>query len=247
MAFGLAVVAGLSWAWLWQGAGMGMSALDMSAFVLFPHARPEVAGGMDPSLLTAVLMWWVMMAAMMTPSATPLVLLYRRVLAHRNMERALLLSLSLLCGYLVAWLGFSVLAALLQKALQPTGLLSPMMLWSKNAWLSATVLAVAGAYQLSPLKRACLAQCRSPANFLMAHWRAGLGGSFRLGVRHGVYCIGCCWLLMALLFVVGIMNLFWIAVLSAVVLAEKSLPHGEQVGRALGIGLIIWAGVTLLV
>jgi predicted metal-binding membrane protein len=246
-AFGLAVVAGLSWIWLWQGAGMGMSALDMSALVFFPHARPEAAGSMDPSLATTILMWWVMMAAMMTPGAAPLVLLYRRVLAHRNMERAASLSMALLCGYLVAWLGFSIAAALLQKALQPTGLLSPMMLWSKNAWLSAAVLGAAGAYQLSPLKRACLAQCRSPANFLMAHWRAGPGGSFRLGVLHGAYCVGCCWLLMALLFVVGIMNLFWIAVLSAVVLAEKSLPRGEQIGRVLGVMLIAWAGITLLV
>ena len=121
------------------------------------------------------------------------------------------------------------------------------MLWSKSAPLSAIVLAAAGAYQFSPLKRACLTQCRSPVNFLTAHWRPGIAGSFLLGMRHGIYCVGCCWLLMALLFVGGIMNLVWIAALSLIVFVEKILPGGERVGRVLGVVLIAWAGVTLLV
>jgi predicted metal-binding membrane protein len=153
----------------------------------------------------------------------------------------------LLAGYLTAWLAFSICAASLQKLLQPTGLISEMMLWSRSAPLSAIVLASAGLYQFSPLKRACLAQCRSPVNFLTAYWRPGVAGSFLLGMRHGIYCVGCCWLLMALLFVGGIMNLIWIAALALIVFVEKILPGGERVGRVLGVVLIVWAGVTLLV
>lgn len=248
-AVGMVAAIALSWHYLWTGAGMGMSALDMTAIALFPHRLADESGGMDPSLPTVIFMWWVMMIAMMTPSAAPLVLLYRRVLRHHGAAEAksVLPSMSLLAGYLSAWLIFSICAAALQKALQPTGVMSEMMLWSKSAYLSAFVLAAAGAYQFSPLKRACLTQCRSPVSFLTAHWRPGTVGSFLLGVRHGSYCVGCCWLLMALLFVGGIMNLVWIAALSLLVFVEKILPGGERIGRVLGVALIVWAGVTLLV
>jgi predicted metal-binding membrane protein len=242
-ALGIVAVVALSW------AGIGMSALDMTAIALFPHRLADGGGGMDPSLPTVILMWWVMMIAMMTPSAAPLVLLYRRVLRHHAAIEAssAVPSMFLLAGYLTAWLAFSICAASLQKVLQPTGLISEMMLWSKSAPLSAIVLASAGVYQFSPLKRACLTQCRSPVNFLTAHWRPGVTGSFLLGMRHGIYCVGCCWLLMALLFVGGIMNLVWIAALALIVFIEKILPGGERVGRVLGVVLIAWAGVTLLV
>jgi predicted metal-binding membrane protein len=248
-ALGIVGVVALSWGYLWTGAGIGMSALEMTAVALFPHRLADGGGGMDPSLPTVILMWWVMMIAMMTPSAAPLVLLYRRVLRqHAAIKaRSAVLSLFLLSGYLTAWLAFSICAASLQKVLQPTGLISEMMLWSKSAPLSAIVLASAGVYQFSPLKRACLTQCRSPVNFLTAHWRPGVAGSLLLGMRHGIYCVGCCWLLMALLFVGGIMNLVWIAALSLIVFVEKILPGGERVGRVLGVVLIAWAGVTLLV
>ncbi|NKJ49822.1 metal-binding protein [Burkholderia sp. SG-MS1] len=248
-ALGIVVVIALSWAYLWTGAGIGMSALDMTAVALFPHRLPDGGGGMDPSLPTVILMWWVMMIAMMTPSAAPLVLLYRRVLRHHAAIDAssTVPSLFLLAGYLTAWLAFSICAALLQKVLQPTGLISGMMMWSKSASLSAIVLASAGVYQFSPLKRACLTQCRSPVNFLTTHWRPGVAGGFLLGMRHGIYCVGCCWLLMALLFVGGIMNLVWIAALALIVFMEKILPGGERVGRVLGAVLIAWAGLTLLV
>ncbi|WP_124382126.1 DUF2182 domain-containing protein [Ralstonia sp. SET104] len=248
-AVGMIAAVALSWRYLWTGAGMGMSALDMTTIALFPHRLADDGGGMDPSLPTVIFMWWVMMVAMMTPSAAPLVLLYRRVLHHHGTAGAqsVTLSMSLLAGYLGAWLLFSICAAALQKALQPTGVMSEMMLWSKSAYLSALVLAAAGAYQFSPLKRACLTQCRSPVSFLTAHWRPGPVGSFLLGVRHGSYCVGCCWLLMALLFVGGIMNLVWIAALSLLVFVEKVLPGGERVGHVLGAALIVWAVATLLV
>ncbi|MFA8391346.1 DUF2182 domain-containing protein [Burkholderia ubonensis] len=247
-ALGMAAVVALSWFYLWSGAGMGMSALDMTAVALFPHRLPHGIGSMDPSLATVIVMWWTMMIAMMTPGAAPLVLLYRLVLRHYGTAdgASSAPSLALLAGYLTAWLAFSIAAASLQKALQPTGLISEMMLWSKSALLSAIVLATAGIYQLSPFKRACLTQCRSPVTFLTTHWRPGVAGSFRLGLRHGLYCVGCCWLLMALLFVGGVMNLVWIAALSLIVFVEKILPGGERIGRALGIVLIAWAGATLL-
>ncbi len=248
-ALGLFAVVVFSWFYLWSGAGMGMSALRMTAIALFPHRLADGAGSMDASLPTAIFMWWTMMIAMMTPSAAPLVLLYRRVLRHygaAGIETAVP-SLLLLAGYLTTWLAFSIGMALLQNALQPTGLISEMMLWSKNAVFSAIVLVAAGIYQFSPLKRACLKQCRSPVNFLMAHLRPGVLGSFVLGMRHGAYCVGCCWMLMALLFVGGIMNLVWIAALSLFVFVEKLLPGGEYVGRVLGGVLIVWAGATLFV
>ncbi|WP_338639992.1 DUF2182 domain-containing protein [Burkholderia pyrrocinia] len=246
---GMAALVGVCWFYLWTGAGTGMSALEMTTVALFPHRLTDDMGSMDPSLPTVIVMWWVMMIAMMTPSAAPLVMLYRRVLRHHGADGsgAAFTSVSLLAGYLTAWLAFSIGAALLQLLLQPAGLISAMMLWSKSAVLSAVVLALAGLYQFSPLKRACLRQCRAPAGFLVAHWRPGVVGSFLLGARHGMYCVGCCWLLMALLFVGGVMNVVWIAALSLFVFAEKVLPGGDLVGRVLGVVLIAWAGVTLLV
>jgi len=246
---GLTALAGACWAYLWTGAGTGMSALDMTAVALFPHRLADDMGAMAPSLTTVILMWWVMMIAMMTPGAAPLVLLYRRVLRHHDPAGAgsAFTSTFLLAGYLASWFAFSVVAAVLQMLLQPAGLISGMMLWSKSAVLSAIVLALAGIYQFSPLKQACLRQCRSPVRFLTTYWRPGITGSFLLGVRHGAYCVGCCWLLMALLFVGGVMNVVWIVALSLFVLIEKVLPGGERIGRALGVVLIAWAVATLLV
>jgi len=249
IAAGLAAVAALAWVYLWRGAGMGMSAIDMTTLSLFPHRQADVMGEMDSTWPVIVAMWWVMMIAMMTPSAAPLVLLYGLVLRRHAApgHSAYLPSLLLLAGYLVVWLAFAVAAAALQKALQPAGLLSAMMLSSKSAALSAAVLAAAGLYQLSDFKHTCLAQCRDPVRFLTEHWRPGRFGSFVLGVRHGAYCVGCCWMLMALLFVGGVMNLIWIAMLTLVVLVEKLAPAGATIGKLSGGLLIVWAGATLLV
>jgi predicted metal-binding membrane protein len=249
IAAGLTAVVVLAWLYLWRGAGMGMSALDMTTLSLFPHRQADVGGEMISTWPLVAAMWWVMMIAMMTPSAAPLMLLYGLVLRRHAApgQNTYLLSLVLLAGYLVVWLAFSLAAAALQMALQPAGLLSAMMLWSKSAALSAAVLAAAGIYQLSNLKHACLAHCRSPVRFLTEHWRPGYSGSFVLGIRHGGYCVGCCWMLMALLFVGGVMNLIWIAVLTLIVLAEKLLPAGAMIGKLLGALLIVWAVATLLV
>ena len=226
----------------------------MTALALFPHLAPDPMAGMSMpppfGWATAVAMWWVMMVAMMTPSVAPLVLLYGRVLRHhRGGAEPLRLapSVYVVAGYLAVWLAFSVAAATAQLFIQRVGFLSTTMLWSSSAVFSAAVLALAGVYQLSPLKSACLTQCRGPVEFLTRHWRAGRGGAFRIGVLHGAYCVGCCWMLMALLFVGGVMNLAWIAALAILVLVEKLAPAGPFVSRASGLVLIAWAAATLVV
>ena len=249
IAAALAAVVALAWIYLWRGAGMGMSATDMTTLSLFPHQQADVMGEMGSSWPVVVAMWWVMMVAMMTPSAAPLVLLYGRVLRHHSAagEIAYVSPLFVVAGYLAVWLVFSLGAAALQEALLDAGLISAMMLWSKSALLSAAVLAAAGVYQLSPFKQACLTQCRGPVQFLTRHWRPGRIGALVMGVRHGAFCVGCCWLLMALLFVGGVMNLVWIAALTLAVLVEKLSPAGRTVGKLSGVLLIFWAVATLLV
>ena len=251
VAAGLAALVALAWIFVWHGAGMGMSALDMTRATLFPHREAEIPGEMDGEILVVVFMWWTMMIAMMTPSAAPLVLLYMRVAHHREGERAAGTAIApaafLAAGYLLAWLLFSVAAAVAQEMLQPAGLISGMMLWSKTAAMSATILALAGLYQLTPLKRSCLAKCRAPAQFLAQNWRPGRIGAISLGMRHGAYCVGCCWILMALLFVGGVMNLVWIAALTVLVFAEKLAPWGETISKATGAVLLLWAAATLVV
>jgi predicted metal-binding membrane protein len=253
LATALAILVLLAWGYVWSGAGAGMSALELTTLALFPHRLGSSMPGMDAMPFSwpgAIAMWWVMMIAMMTPGATPLVLLHARTwrraqaapAALPRIARALLLA----GGYLAVWLAFSVGAAALQSLLEPSGLLSPMMLWSRSAPLSAAVLACAGLYQLSPLKQRCLSKCRSPIAFIAQHWQPGSLGAFMMGIRHGAWCVGCCAPLMALLFVGGLMNLAWIAALTLLVLAEKLAPHGPWVGRGAGVLLLIWAGATLV-
>ncbi|MBX5459912.1 MAG: DUF2182 domain-containing protein [Steroidobacteraceae bacterium] len=270
----LAVLIALAWSYLWQGAGMGMSALEMTILALFPHAQPEPMPGMDAPVIaysTAVAMWWVMMIAMMVPGATPLILLYEKVArsAPRRADEgstaaatapsgavsnapdlagtAVLNTLLLAAGYLACWLAFAVAAAGLQFAFQRRGLISPMVLWSRSAVLSAAVLIGAGLWQLSPLKHACLRHCRGPIHFLTRRYRPGPTGAFVMGLEHGAWCVGCCWTLMAVLFVAGVMNLAWIALLTVLVLIEKLAPAGPIVSRITGALLIAWGVATLLV
>ena len=262
-AVGLAVLCLLAWTYLLSGAGLGMDPWRMTTVSLFPYkASPPVMmdmGGMDMAptapawtplrwVLTAG-MWSSMMVAMMAPSAAPAVLLYARVRrqeAARN-PGSVAPSGAFLAGYLLAWVGFSLLATTLHWGLERTQLMSSEGLASQSRWLSAGVLAAAGLYQLSPVKALCLTRCRSPAAFISRHWRPGLGGAVRLGALHGAYCVGCCWLLMALLFVGGVMNLAWIAILTLLVIAEKLLPGGRWVGRGAGVALIAWSLATLAV
>jgi predicted metal-binding membrane protein len=254
VAAGIVALTALAWIYVVSGAGTGMPAREMTRLTLFPHLAEQpmhdMMAPMPMAWTTAIGMWWVMMIAMMTPSAAPLVLLYGRVLRHHGEATstpAYAPSIYLVAGYLAVWLAFSIVAAALEQLLQPSGLASASMLWSKSALLSAALLAAAGLYQLSPLKAACLRHCRGPVEFLTRHWRPGRLGAFAMGLRHGAWCVGCCWLLMALLFVGGVMNLAWIAALTILVLVEKLAPAGALVSRIAGVVLLAWAVATVIV
>ena len=176
----------------------------------------------------------------MLPSVTPTVLLYERVSTKREEAgRPLVPTGAFLMGYLLAWVGFSLAATMLNWWLHMDGALSSMM-GRLAPTAGGVLLIVAGLFQWTPLKDACLEHCRSPMGFLMTHWREGAVGALRMGLHHGTYCLGCCWMLMVLLFVLGVMNLPWVAVLTIVVLAEKVLPFGRYWSRGLGVGLIVW-------
>jgi len=188
-----------------------------------------------------LLMWWVMMIGMMLPSATPMVLLFGGVQRRQLPDERPATRVALfVAGYLAIWAAFSAFAASAQWALTSTGLLSSMELTATRRF-GALLVVLAGAYQLTPLKNVCLRQCRSPAEFLSSHWRAGSAGAWRMGVVHGTFCVGCCWLLMGLLFFAGVMNLLWVAALGVLVLLEKLVPRGEWLARASGVLLIAFA------
>lgn len=225
VACGIALVVGLSWWFLASGAGMGRVS-DMPA--------------MHAPFAAVLIMWWIMMAAMMLPSALPAVLLYARVRDRRQGSATIASTWVFVFGYLAAWLAFSLPAATIQWIAA-----GPSMAFA-NERVAGAVLAAAGLYQLSPLKRACLHECRSPAQFLSRHWRPGAAGALRLGILHGGYCVACCWLLMALLLVVGVMNLLWVALLTIVIAAEKIVPRGLSIGHAAGVALIAWGLVKLV-
>jgi predicted metal-binding membrane protein len=194
------------------------------------------------NLLAIFTMWAVMMAAMMLPSALPMILAFSD-LSLRSGERAR--GRSFVVAYLLVWFGFSVAATAFQWVLQLVKWVNPMLVSTSPA-LTAVLLLVAGIYQFSPLKRACLSHCRTPFGFLLGEWRAGTKGAFVMGLRHGLLCVGCCWALMALLFVGGVMNLAWIAALAVAVAVEKMAPHGDWLGAALGIALMAAGAFKLI-
>lgn len=194
-------------------------------------------------------MWSIMMVAMMLPSALPAILLVERVAESRRKrtpaEASVSTTLPFVGGYLASWTAYSVVAATVQWALHGALLVSDAMA-SASPVLSGSLLVGAGLFQFTPLKNRCVTHCRSPLSFLMSHWREGAWGAFRMGVGHGSYCVACCWALMALLFVFGVMNLIWVTVLAVIVLLEKTLPVGRWVTGSLGAGLIAWGVVVLL-
>ncbi len=191
-------------------------------------------------------MWAAMMVGMMVPSATPMVVAYtdwtRRGPTRGNRLGA---TASFLSGYVLVWLGFSLLAAILQMTLQGAGLLTAMGATSRPA-LGGAVLVLAGLFQVTPWKQSCLRGCRSPIGFLIAEWRDGARGGLIMGVRHGAYCLGCCWALMAVLFVVGTMHLVWMAAITGFILAEKVAPRALRVRYAAAAALVGWGTLTLL-
>jgi predicted metal-binding membrane protein len=243
---GLVAVLALAWGWLLAGAGMGMSALEMTGMAWMDGWLMEPAVWTPAYFLLIFAMWWVMMVAMMLPSAAPMLLLFARVNRKDKAAGAPVLPTVLFAiGYLLVWGGFSALASALQWSLESTRLLSPM-LETTNRWLGAGILIAAGLWQLTPLKAVCLRHCRSPLGFLIGNWRAGGLGALRMGLEHGVYCLGCCWFLMTLLFVGGVMNLYWIAGIAVFVLLEKVIPQGHWLSRITGVALVAWGFLLLM-
>ena len=223
------LVTGLSWLYLAvlaaeMDGGMEMASMPMQ------HSWTWLDAVM------MFIMWAVMMVAMMLPSATPMILLYQRV-AQQKMARPRLAVVLFAAGYLLVWTLFSVAATGAQWALRELGLVNAMMVSSSDL-LSGALLLAGGLYQLTPWKRVCLEHCQAPLAFVMQHWRSGPGGALAMGLHHGAHCLGCCWLIMALLFVGGVMNLLWIAALAIIVLLEKVLA-GKWPSHVLGAVLIV--------
>jgi predicted metal-binding membrane protein len=239
----------LAWLALLAGAGTGMDPFAMSGWQL-PAGAPAATGSWTPAYwLIAFCMWAVMMVAMMLPSASPMVLLYGRVARQAEGKGQIANAQSCIAafaaGYLALWCLFSLVAVAAHWALERSGAMSGMMALREPV-IAGGLLIAAGLYQLTPLKNACLAYCRSPAAFLAEHWRPGALGAWRMGLAHGAYCVGCCAALMLLLFVGGVMNLVWIAGLSILVLVEKLMPGGARLRVPVGI-LLMLAGVALIV
>ena len=238
----IAVIA-LAWSYLFyldrQMAGLAKDSAalaEMTAAMSLPWQAADVG--------FTFMMWLVMMVGMMAASVAPMLILFA---ATQNRRGAGGLSLSVLSfglGYLLVWTGFSVLATLVQWALHDATMLSADMATS-SARVSGAILIAAGAYQLTPLKNTCLAHCKSALGFIMTHWRAGNAGALHMGVTHGIYCLGCCWALMCVLFAVGVMNLFWVAALSLLVLLEKVSPAGSLIAKISGIAMIA-AGILVI-
>lgn len=240
---GLVGITALSWAYLVYLA-LRMAAAPMPTpmpGMSMPQWQPW--GPIDFALM--LLMWVVMMAGMMVPSASPMILTFTTL--HRRQARGNVVgpTAAFLAGYLIAWSAFSFAATLAQWGLHQAALLSPMMV-STSPVLGGLLLIAAGAFQWSELKQACLSNCRTPLGFLLNEWREGPGGALVMGLRHGLFCTGCCWALMALLFVGGVMNLLWVAVIAAFVLVEKIAPRELHVARLAGLGLAAWGGWLLL-
>jgi predicted metal-binding membrane protein len=240
----LAIVTALAWADLvWLANDMWMGGMDMTGFRMIPAGQGwmmPVSAPWHPIEFGAVFAMWVaMMIGMMTPSVAPMILIYAHVGHHAAGEgRPLAASAWFALGYLLSWTTFSLAATFAQWALERAALLTPMM-ESANNILGATFLIIAGLYQWTPFKEACLSYCQTPVGFILRYgFRREARGALALGVRHGLYCIGCCWAVMALLFVAGVMNLFWIAALSALVLVEKVVPLGRLVPRIAGIAFM---------
>lgn len=241
----------LAWAYLfWLAADMDMGGMDMTGFRMIPAGRglmmPVITPWQPIEFAFVFVMWAVMMVGMMTPSAAPLILIYARVGRQAAAQhQPFAASAWLAGGYLLAWVAFSFVATLAQWGIEREGWLTPEMASASGMFGGLTLIA-AGLYQWTPLKDACLQQCQFPLQFVQRHggFRGDAIGSLALGSRHGITCVGCCWMLMALLFVGGVMNVLWIALMMVFVLVEKLVPAGRLISRASGTGFLA-AGMWL--
>jgi predicted metal-binding membrane protein len=242
----------LAWAYLlWLAADMEMGGMDMTGFRMIPAGSglmmPVTAPWRAIEFAFVFVMWAVMMVGMMTPSVAPLILIYARVGRQAAAQRQPFAASGWLGGgYLLTWIVFSLVATIAQWGVEREGWLTPAMASASNVFGGLTLMA-AGLYQWTPLKDACMRQCQSPLQFIQRHggFRADVIGSLALGARHGLYCIGCCWVLMALLFVGGVMNVLWIALIMIFVLVEKVVPAGRLISRVSGTGFLA-AGAWLI-
>ena len=236
---GLLGIVVLAWVYLVHMGRMMAYADAMAAMGMADMAR----GWDQADFVMTFLMWAVMMVGMMVPSAAPMILVFAAV--NRNRARQggpYVATFIFLLGYLAIWTAFSLLAALGQSLLHSAALLEAQRL-TVVPWLGGGLLIAAGLFQLSPLKSSCLTRCRSPFDFLTTEWREGKAGALWMGVRHGAFCVGCCWLLMLLLFVAGVMNLVWVATIAIFVLAEKLFPRGRLFSY-LGAFACVFAGIV---
>ena len=239
----LAAVTAAAWAYLLLGARNEMEMMDIGSGQIMAMQ----SAWNPPYAVLIFVMWVVMMVAMMLPSAVPTMLLVTAITGDRlaNSNRVPATAMLFASGYVLVWCGFSLAATLLQWGLDEVGLLSERMEFG-NAILVSTVLIGTGVYQWTPLKDTCLRHCRSPTEFLLRHWHRSTLGAVRTGIRHGLFCLGCCWMLMALLFVGGLMNLAWVGAIALFVLLEKTVPWGDWMGRLTGLLLAGWGAVILV-
>ncbi|CCE06079.1 conserved membrane hypothetical protein [Bradyrhizobium sp. STM 3843] len=248
----ISIIVALAWAYvLWLANDMDMGGMDMTGFRMIPAGIGIMLPADEPwraiEFAYVFLMWVVMMVGMMAPSAAPMILMYARVGRQGKAQGKPFAATGwFAAGYLLAWSGFSLAATALQWGIERAALLDSRMVLASNL-LGGIVLIAVGVYQWTPLKDVCLAQCQSPFLFLMRHggFRQDVRGCLLLGLRHGGYCVGCCWVLMALLFVVGVMNVLWIALLTLLVLLEKVAPAGRWIARIAGVASVA-AGALLL-
>lgn len=230
----LGVIAVLAWLYTIHLAWM-MATMEGQAML----AMPRQSAWTLPDFLLNAVMWIVMMVAMMLPAATPMMMMYAAMQRrHQEQHLPFVPTGVFVLGYFLVWSGFSVLATIVQWGLHSAALLSSMM-GHTGPVLGGALLILAGVFQWTPLKSVCLTHCRSPLGFFMTNWQDGYSGALRMGWQHGLYCLGCCWILMALLFAAGVMNLLWVALLTVFVLVEKIVPYGDLLGRITGVGLIV--------
>ena len=239
---GLFLIALLSW---WYIIYLYRQMYPMNMNALF-FAMPMTPAWTLTDFILLFLMWLVMMIAMMTPSVAPLILLFAMVNRQRKQrQNPFVPGMYLLAGYIAAWTVFSLLATILQWALQQVSWLNPEMIIT-NKILGSIILITAGVFQFTSLKQSCLHHCQSPVEFIHRKWKDGRMGAFKMGIQNGVYCLGCCWMLMILLFVSGIMNILWIALISFFVLIEKLVPHSKWISYIAGVGLVAYGIVSLI-
>ncbi len=238
VAAALAILAGLAWIYTILLSG-SLGGFDLHGLMAMPRQGEWTL----VDLVLAFLMWAVMMAAMMIPSAMPMILLFAAIERRQRPAGVFARTTVFVSGYAAVWGGFSLLATLAQWGLHDAAMLGNAM-GQLVPWAAAAVLALAGLYQFSPWKQTCLRHCSSPLEFLTAHWRPMGDGALRMGIQHGGYCLGCCWAFMLVLFVVGVMNILWVALIAIAVLLEKLLSARNWLRMTLGAALLLWSVVV---